>query len=131
MAALLKRFFLTGLLIILAACTSTGGDPLTLTEENNGQSVQIKNGQRLNIALEGNPTTGYNWEVDSINPAILKQVGEPEFNAASGALGASGVITLQFQAISQGDTTLRLIYHRPWEQGMDPEKTFEATIVVK
>ena len=102
-----------------------------LTEENSGQSIDINTGQQLVISLEGNPTTGYTWEVDSMDEAVLKQIGEPEFKSSSGALGAGGVMILQFQAISEGDTALRLVYHRPWEQGIAPEKTFEVNVVVK
>lgn len=127
----LKRFLLSGLLLILMACSSANGNPLMLTDENNGQSVQISNSQQLVVTLEGNPTTGYTWEVDSIDQAVLKQIGEPEFKPSSGALGAGGVMTLQFQAVSQGETSLRLVYHRPWEQGIAPEKTFEAKVLVK
>jgi inhibitor of cysteine peptidase len=131
MDTLFKRFLLAGLLLVLAACSSAGGNPLMLTEKNDGQNVQMSNGQQLVVTLEGNPTTGYTWEVDTIDQAILKQIGEPEFKASSGALGAGGLMTLQFQAVSQGETPLRLVYHRPWEQGIAPEKTFEVNVVVK
>jgi inhibitor of cysteine peptidase len=131
MDTLFKRFLLAGLLLVLAACSSTGGNPLMLTEKNDGQNVQMSNGQQLVVTLEGNPTTGYTWEVDTIDQAILKQIGEPEFKASSGALGAGGLMTLQFQAVSQGETPLRLVYHRPWEQDIAPEKTFEVNVVVK
>jgi inhibitor of cysteine peptidase len=126
-----KRFLTAGLLMILAACISAGGRPVMLTEENSGQSIDINTGQQLVISLEGNPTTGYTWEVGSMDEAVLKQIGEPEFKSSSGALGAGGVMILQFQAISEGDTALRLVYHRPWEQGIAPEKTFEVNVVVK
>jgi inhibitor of cysteine peptidase len=126
-----KRFLTAGLLMILAACSSAGGRPVMLTEENSGQSIDINTGQQLVISLEGNPTTGYTWEVGSMDEAVLKQIGEPEFKSSSGALGAGGVMILQFQAISEGDTALRLVYHRPWEQGIAPEKTFEVNVVVK
>jgi inhibitor of cysteine peptidase len=126
-----KRFLTAGLLMILAACSSAGGRPVMLTEENSGQSIDINTGQQLVISLEGNPTTGYTWEVGSMDEAVLKQIGEPEFKSSSGALGAGGVMILQFQAISEGDTALTLVYHRPWEQGIAPEKTFEVNVVVK
>jgi inhibitor of cysteine peptidase len=131
MDILFKRIFLAGLLLILAACNSARGGPVMLTEENDGQSVRISTGQQLVISLDGNPTTGYTWDVDTTNEDVLKQIGEPEFKASSGALGAGGVMTLAFEALSQGNTTLKLVYHRPWEQGVAPEKTFEVNVEVK
>jgi inhibitor of cysteine peptidase len=131
MGVLFKRLLLAGLLSILVACNTAGGKPLMLTENNNGQRIDINTGQQLVVSLAGNPTTGYTWEIDSMNETVLKQIGEPEFEASSAALGAGGVMTLQFKAISEGDTKLKLVYHRPWEQGEPPEKTFEVNIVVK
>jgi inhibitor of cysteine peptidase len=104
---------------------------MVLTEDDNSRSIELDSGQKLSISLEGNPTTGYTWEVESPDSGPLEQLGEPEFEASSEAIGAGGRITLHFQATSPGETSLRLVYHRPWEQGVPPEKTFEVKVSVK
>jgi predicted secreted protein len=76
------------LIVLLAGCGSAaGGQTIKLTEADAGKSVDLAPGDTLEIALAGNPTTGYNWEVESVDSAILRQVGEPQFEADSTAVG--------------------------------------------
>jgi inhibitor of cysteine peptidase len=88
-------------------------------------------GDTLVIKLEGNPTTGYNWLVTSVDKAILEQQGEPVFKADSTLVGSGGMLTLTFKAIAAGTTNLQLGYMRSWETGVAPLQTYEVTIVVK
>jgi len=118
--------------LLLAGCgTTTGGQTVKLTEADAGKRVELAPGDTLEIALEGNPSTGYNWEVESVDNAILKQVGEPQFEADSSAVGSPGVITLAFQALASGQTNLKLIYHRSFEPEVAPLETYEVSVVVK
>ncbi len=120
-------------LFVLVGCTTARASDgkYTLTEADAGKTIQLKNGDTLVVTLDGNITTGYNWEMLPQDPAILKQLGEPEVVPDSAALGAGGKITLKLQAVKTGQASLTLIYHRPWEKDVPPEKTFEVTILVK
>jgi inhibitor of cysteine peptidase len=113
---------------LLVACSSSATE---LSEEDAGRTVELRAGDSLEVTLVGNPTTGYMWEVGSVDAAVLTQVGEPEFKADSDLIGSPGTITLRFEAVAPGQTDLQLIYHRPWEEGVAPLETFEAMIVVK
>jgi predicted secreted protein len=93
--------------------------------------VELKVGDALDVTLDGNPTTGYTWDVQTVDAAILQPVGDVEFVADSDAIGAGGRLTLHFVSLAAGQTPLQLIYHRPWEQGVPPVKTFEVTVIVK
>ncbi len=115
----------------LAACGALGSDPVALTVKDAGSTVHVKQGGTVQIALEGNPTTGYTWEVAPGSGAGLTQQGEPEFKADSSALGSGGIMTLRFKAAEAGTTTLKLIYHRTFEPSVAPLNTFEVTIVVE
>lgn len=121
--------------LALPACgpMDEGGAPkdVKLTEKEAGKSVEVANGGTLEITLEGNPTTGYTWEVDAVDEKILKLEGEPDFDAASDAVGAGGMMTLKFNAESAGETDLKLVYHRPWEEDEAPAETFEVSVTVK
>jgi inhibitor of cysteine peptidase len=81
--------------------------------------------------LEGNPTTGYTWELAPGSGELVVLQGEPEFKADSSALGSGGVITLRFKAVKQGTGPLKLIYHRSFEPNTAPLETFAATLVVE
>jgi inhibitor of cysteine peptidase len=115
-------------LLLAFSCARSSG--VTLRADDDGQQIELREGQTLTVSLEGNPTTGYTWEVVEIDEQILRQLGEPDFTPESEALGVSGMQALRFQAVNEGRTTLRLVYHRPWEDD-EPEQTFSVEVVVR
>lgn len=103
-----------------------------LDAEDNGCKIKLVKGQILTISLRGNPTTGYNWQVeDPLEEQVLRQIGEAEFKPQSDLMGAPGILTLRFEALDAGQTTLTLVYHRPWEKGVEPLETFLVQVVVR
>ncbi len=102
-----------------------------LTEVNAGQRVQVSSGQVLGINLEANPSTGYSWEVSTTNPGILQQTGEPEFKSDSTLVGAPARQLIRFKVIAPGECKLELIYHRPWEKGTPPERSFSVNVTAQ
>jgi inhibitor of cysteine peptidase len=118
-----------GVLFSISAC---GARNMNLTQADNGSQVTVASGQKLVISLPGNPSTGYNWEVDQVDESILQLAGEPVFESDKPGLpGAGGMLTLNFNALSAGTTTLILVYHRSWEVGIEPLDTFTVTVTVK
>jgi inhibitor of cysteine peptidase len=126
---------MAGLLLMAIALTSISGcaaeAALALEADDNGNEITLNKGQTLTIKLEANPTTGYTWEMVETEGAILRQVGDPEFEADSDLLGAAGTQTLSFEATEAGHMELRLVYHRPWETDVDPLETFSVQVLVK
>ena len=119
---------------VLYACGAQGSseeETWQLTEADNGRLLELDVGDTLEITLPGNPTTGFQWEVSAIDSAILRQVGEPEFEPSSDAVGSGGNITLSFDAVGVGQTDLKLIYHRPFEEGVAPIQTLEVKVTVR
>jgi len=116
-------------IIICASCARTTPSVKKITARDVASTVQMKLGDTLEIALEGNPTTGYTWAVAS-KVAQLQQQGEWELKRDSNLIGAGGTIILRFKAVREGEATLQLIYHRVWEKGVPPVKTFEVKVVV-
>ncbi len=116
---------------ILAACGAAGSDPVKLTAKDAGTTVHLKQGGVLEIALEGNPTTGYTWEAAPESGDLVVLQGEPQFKADTSALGSGGIMTLQFKAVKTGTAPLKLIYHRTFEPGVAPLQSFEVTVVVE
>ena len=127
----MKKILLLAGLLVLAACAQTAGEPLRLTPEDDGSSVEVPAGQTFEVVLPGNPTTGFTWEVEEMDASLLRLAGEPTFDAESDLLGAGGEMTLRFQALQAGESPLRLIYHQPFEEGVAPEATFGVTVMVR
>lgn len=123
-------FIIYGLLSACAAGTAPGGSTIRLTEADAGRTIALRIGDRLEVTLPGNPTTGFAWEVDTLNTSIMRQIGAAEFVASSSALGSAGDIILRFEAVGAGQTELKLIYQRPFEQTTPPAQTFAVTVLV-
>jgi predicted secreted protein len=119
---------LLAILFLVFSCATSGG--LTLHASDSGSQVELRSGQNLVISLEGNPTTDYTWEAVAYDEGILRQVGEPAFTPESAAIGASGRHVLRFEALDEDQTTLPLVYHRPWEDA-EPENVFSVQVVVR
>jgi len=124
--------FLSSVIILFPpTCSSSARNQVKLSEKNAMSRVEIYIGDTLEVVLKGNPTTGYIWEVDYVDSAILRQVGKTEFKADRKARGSGGKIIMRFEALTRGQTLLKLIYHRPFEKDIQPIRTFEAAVAVK
>ncbi|MBN1660526.1 MAG: protease inhibitor I42 family protein [Anaerolineae bacterium] len=123
---------------LLVACGSaaSAGEAaeIRLTEADAGSQIELKPGQALVVELPSNPSTGYGWQQSAGDQAVLKPVGEVEFRQAAtsgNVVGAGGTEVLRFEAAGTGTTTLNLVYHRPWEEGVEPLQQFTVEVVVR
>jgi predicted secreted protein len=125
--------FLFGLLLLaaLTACARQEDKPKVLTEENYGEAIVLAVGEFLDVSLEGNPSTGYSWEMVQADRPVLSQVGEVDFQSANQRVGSPGRVTLHFQAVEPGEQKLELIYRRPWEMDTPPLLVYEVFVEVK
>lgn len=131
--------FTTLLALSLTGCgrafsKSVQPDDVQLTDANNGGQVTVKAGQTINLQLEANPSTGFGWEVNQVDTTLLVQEGDKTYAAASQnepVAGGGGWENFHFTVQQKGETTLKLIYHRSWEKGVEPAKTFEVKIKIE
>jgi len=77
------------------------------------------------------PTTGYTWEQTTGDGAIVKLDGDPLYTSESNLVGAGGTYLFRFSAVAPGETSLTLIYHRSFESGVPPLKTFTVLVTVR
>ena len=102
-----------------------------LIEEDGGARATFRVGDRLMVALEGNPTTGYEWMSPTLHEnAVLRSTADAEFRPDSELLGSGGVFLFRYEAERTGSQTLRFVYQRPWES-VPPERAFEVLIDVR
>lgn len=96
---------------------------------NAGQEIEIGVGDRFIVALESNPTTGYQWEADfdeSFLELVLDEFEPGE--AEEGMVGAGGEQKLTFEGLKAGGTELTLTYKRSWEEDFAEQKVFVVSI---
>ena len=129
----------TLLALSLAGCSTassktTQPDEVQLTDANNGGQVTVKVGQTINLQLDANPSTGFGWEVSQLDTTMLAQKGDKTYAPSSQnkpLAGGGGWEYFHFTMQQKGETTLKLIYHRSWEKGVEPAKTFEVKIQIE
>lgn len=119
-----------------ASSTSTAPAPapLTVDDNANGTEVRLVPDQKLVVRLPANNSTGYAWSVQKVDKDTLKQDGNPEYKQdpqPEGHVGAGGTSVWSFQAGKPGETTLELVYFRPWETATDSDKRFTLTVRVQ
>jgi inhibitor of cysteine peptidase len=108
-------------------------EQLELTAADNGKTVAAVVGQTIVISLEGNITTGYGWQTAELGGQAVESLGKPAYVTrphAAGIVGVGGTFTFRLKAVRPGTSALKLIYVRPWEKDVPPEKTFAVTIKV-
>ena len=108
---------------LIAGCG--GVDAYTDSE----QVINTTVNQEFIIALDSNPTTGYDWEVsyDENMISLEKEEYNPD-EKAPGLLGAGGTQYYRFQALKVGETEITVTYKRSWETGYDEQKVFTVDI---
>ena len=117
-----------GALAAFAMSTDEPSEATVYTADDDGTSIVLEPGESFSVVLEGNVTTGYSWQVESVDSAVLT-AAEPEYVTESDLIGAGGEFTFAFTASGRGETELLLVYLRPWEQA-EPLETFTMTVTV-
>lgn len=119
-------------LTVLSAPTTDDGTDATgpfLDIDDDGTVIYVEVGDVVTLQLEGNPTTGFTWEITTIDEMVLIVLGDPQYQSDSDLIGSPGVFTFQLRAIAEGETPVQLAYHRSWEE-TEPLQTYGFTVVV-
>lgn len=114
--------------VSLSACS---GSKVRITEKDNAQTFTLQPGDTLSLSIEGNPTTGYNWEIEEVDTSILAPIGDPQYKSSSSLIGTGGTYTFTFEAKAIGTTNLKLKYYRSFEKDTPPIQTFAVTVNVQ
>ena len=134
MRTLVAGTVVLSLLSAAAGCAGSGGGGgsgvLRLGADDNGLSYVLSPGEVVEVRLEANPSTGYDWQVVELDESVLRKAGA-RFEPESALLGAPGTAVLRFEAAGSGSARLRLVYARPWEAEYETEAVFEVRVRVQ
>lgn len=102
-----------------------------------GSSVEITQGSALfsqgslEVKLDANPTTGYEWTFQIDGSAVQPDGDEfvPASDGAQPKTGVGGVREFNFKADGSGEATLTFTYARSWEASdSDKSVVLHATV---
>jgi len=132
-----RRWILIIMVLLLGACAGNGEEARTFSLDDNGSRVEVRVGDEITINLESNATTGFTWETVEAADPQMALLEDGTYHTEGGddpdsppPPGTGGWQTYRLQGASLGEATFSAIYHRSWEEDVEPEKTFTLTFVV-
>ena len=75
---------------------------IVVTESEAGRNVTAAVGDKIKIVLPENPTTGFRWQIASIDAGILRPGGDEYVAGGATGVGGGGQHVFQFDAASRG-----------------------------
>jgi len=102
------------------------GKTVLVTTKDDGKSISVKPGQKVEIKLSSNASTGYVWMVSKNDLGAPKQGNIPGDVHRPGNPGFQ-TFTWDTTGLS-GDHTIELIYQRPWAERTPPAERFTVTV---
>jgi predicted secreted protein len=125
------RPLVCAVVVSIWAVACSAQKPLILSKEVHGTTVSVKRNATFTIALEGNASTGFSWNILNLDTTTMRQVGKARFISRDTLPGTSGTFYLDFNPIKKGVSRIMLIYSREWETDVSPEDSFSVLIKVK
>ena len=103
-----------------------------VTEHDHGKVIELKTDEVMVLRLEAVPGTGYGWQIVRITLPGFELLESPIFeDSDQGLIGGSAMEVFRFHAAVAGSGELELIYKRPWEGDVSPEKVFQLNIIIQ
>jgi inhibitor of cysteine peptidase len=103
---------------------------MSIDKTFNGKTVVLQLGQSLELRLDENPTTGYRWSLENINPEVIGLEQDHYNSPETSAIGAGGQHLWEFRGLARGQGIVRLKHWQSWSGEASITETFEITIVV-
>lgn len=126
--------------VLSSSCGATEWEPkiansqstmLTLTRADNGKSIAMQVNDLLVVSLDENPTSGFQWVLDSGGGDLVKLQASEYIPAAGAGVGGGGQRVLTFKAQRAGTGWLQLKLWREWEGEPSIVERFTLTLQVR
>ncbi|MEM8549962.1 MAG: protease inhibitor I42 family protein [Verrucomicrobiota bacterium] len=133
--------------LLFVGCETTSGsasdadgprEPIskTIGLASNGEQLNLRVGDTLNVSLPQNPTTGYSWNSIGVMDGVLTRQGNAQTKSLTTdgnnpqLIGAPSETVWTYQATEAGEAKLEYEYVRSWEKNTQPSKVFTVKVIV-
>lgn len=121
-------------ILLVAACcnaqtgsvTSGPAHSVTITEDQNGQTVDVQKSDDVVVTFVAASGTGYQWQME---PTELATAKEEDVALKPGLPG--GPLKTMFHVQVKQTVMLKFDFARAWEKDKPPAKTFSVTLRVQ
>jgi len=117
---------------LLWGCASkTEANMIVPKYTDSGGTIETQVDSRFMLVLPSNPTTGYSWQLaEPVKATIVRLYSSSYWEPMPPVPGKGGEERWTFQGTGKGQTTIKLIYVRPWEP-KDISKRADYTVIVR
>jgi len=122
----MKRIFF--LLLVASVCgaqTNPAVHSVTISEDQNGQTIDVHKGDDVVVTFVAAGGTGYAWTMEPSDLATAKEKDVPQKPGLPG-----GPVTIMFHVKAKKTVTLKFDFARAWEKDKPPAKTFSVTLKI-
>jgi predicted secreted protein len=95
---------------------------IVVTRQDQCRVFEADQNDVILFRLEENLTTGFGWEMETVEGSAVDLIESTYVEAKGAAIGRGGTRVLRFEARSPGIQKIRLQLRRPWDP---PEKALE------
>ena len=130
--SLLIVFVILLAVVIVGESQPQASRVIRLTEQGGdcGSTVQLNQGDTLELLVNQNPSTEYTWEASINGPGKIQAIGDAKYGPLS-SMGTSGLYLFQYRAIIKGEAVIKLAYLPLSGKNMPPVKTCEVKVNIK
>ena len=102
----------------------------SLVFQDPGVPIKVSPGTEFSIALVGNPSTGFGWEMTlPDDQKTVKLLGSGYVAPQTTMMGAPGQEVYKFKALISGEAKADFVYARPWEPKVAPTRKIFTILV--
>jgi inhibitor of cysteine peptidase len=104
---------------------------VVISQADQGNTIEVQQGDLIVIQIDENPTTGYRWELGAYGQPVV-EFADSDYQSPTGAgMGGGGTRTFRFRAATEGRSTIQLKLRRSWEPEDVILETFDVNIWVQ
>ena len=104
---------------------------IVITQDDQRRILDAHQDDVIVFRLEENLTTGYRWELETLEGTIVKLIESIHLDASEMAMGRGGTRVLRFEARSPGSQEIHLKLRRPWDMADKALQQMVVTIRVR
>lgn len=139
-----RTFGLLTLVLPLLAISCSSGNPSSdqsgraplirgnggvYTAADAGRTISVQVGERFDLVLKSNPSTGYHWTLAQTPDGEVVRLYRNEYTAQTPQrIGGGGHDTWTFRAVSPGVTVLKMQYVSPDGRRIAEELTYNLIV---
>ncbi len=109
--------------VVVAVTTQFASTPI---------QIAARAGDQFALTLPSTPGTGYSWQmINQPNAKVIKKTDSKYNEPEKPMPGRPGTETWSFRAVGKGGQRIEMVYLRPWEKGVTPERkqVFEVNVL--